>query len=177
MLKKGAKLSVKNDDGLTPLDMASKEFKAHFADARRQMRQMTQNETQNRRKSQGKRQRSKDVRRGKSKPSNVKRERSQDGKAKELLVDKKPKKMDYMSTKVDSLPVENDSKKSSENELVPSIGPKDFKVHAILGKGSFGEVYLVEKVDDKKIYAMKVLYKSNIISKSQSRPQISNFSS
>lgn len=53
---------------------------------------------------------------------------------------------------------------NSGSETEPTIGPKDFKVHAILGKGSFGEVYLVEKIDDKKIYAMKVLYKNNIIS-------------
>jgi serine/threonine protein kinase len=34
-----------------------------------------------------------------------------------------------------------------------------------LGKGSFGEVFLVEKLTDKKIYAMKVLEKEKIVGK------------
>ena len=37
-----------------------------------------------------------------------------------------------------------------------------FVAHQLLGKGSFGEVYLVEKVTNKKFYAMKVLQKNKI---------------
>lgn len=39
----------------------------------------------------------------------------------------------------------------------------------MLGKGSFGEVYLVEKVSDKLLYAMKVLSKEKILGKNLSR--------
>lgn len=45
------------------------------------------------------------------------------------------------------------------------VGPSDFKVHALIGKGSFGEVYLVEKLDSSTLLAMKVLHKSKIMSK------------
>jgi serine/threonine protein kinase len=71
---------------------------------------------------------------------------------------KKETKFENLSTRIEA----PGNSLSDSNEGV--IGPKDFKVHALLGKGSFGEVYLVEKIDDKKIYAMKVLHKSNIIS-------------
>ena len=43
------------------------------------------------------------------------------------------------------------------------IGPSSFVCHALLGKGSFGEVYLVEKKDSKIFYAMKVLSKDKIM--------------
>ena len=46
-----------------------------------------------------------------------------------------------------------------------AIRPKDFKVHCLLGTGSFGDVYLVEKRDTKRLYAMKVLLKENIFSR------------
>ncbi|CAK91505.1 unnamed protein product (macronuclear) [Paramecium tetraurelia] len=42
------------------------------------------------------------------------------------------------------------------------VGPHHFKVHALIGKGSFGEVYLVEKLDTNQLLAMKVLHKSKI---------------
>jgi serine/threonine protein kinase len=42
------------------------------------------------------------------------------------------------------------------------IGPDQFIAHQLLGTGSFGEVYLVEKISSKRLYAMKVLTKSKI---------------
>jgi len=45
------------------------------------------------------------------------------------------------------------------------IGPHSFTVHSLLGKGSFGEVYLVEKKGTGMYYAMKVLDKSKVQSK------------
>lgn len=45
------------------------------------------------------------------------------------------------------------------------ISLDSFIVHGLIGKGSFGEVYLVEKKDDESnFYAMKVLHKSKIMS-------------
>jgi len=37
------------------------------------------------------------------------------------------------------------------------IGPEDFVAHQLLGTGSFGEVFLVERKTDKQLFAMKVL--------------------
>lgn len=43
------------------------------------------------------------------------------------------------------------------------VGPKDFKAMCQLGKGSFGEVYLVEKRDNGVQYALKVLRKDKVL--------------
>jgi serine/threonine protein kinase len=45
-----------------------------------------------------------------------------------------------------------------------SVTLESFKILELIGKGSFGEVYLVELLKNKKLYAMKVLNKSKIIS-------------
>lgn len=42
------------------------------------------------------------------------------------------------------------------------INVESFIAHKLLGKGSFGEVYLVEKKDTKVFYAMKVIDKSKM---------------
>lgn len=51
------------------------------------------------------------------------------------------------------------------------ITPEDFVYHRLLGKGSFGEVFLVHKKDDetKKLYAMKVLSKDKVMTKNLKR--------
>ena len=49
------------------------------------------------------------------------------------------------------------------------IGPQSFVQHYMLGKGGFGEVYLVEKISNKKLYAMKVLRKDKIMGQNLTR--------
>ena len=49
------------------------------------------------------------------------------------------------------------------NTTIEQITPNNFVCLAQLGKGSFGEVYLVKKVNSEEIYAMKVLRKERIM--------------
>ena len=46
---------------------------------------------------------------------------------------------------------------------IEHVSPSDFLCLAQLGKGSFGEVYLVQKINTKEKFAMKVLRKERII--------------
>lgn len=46
-----------------------------------------------------------------------------------------------------------------------SLGPENFIFYKMLGKGSFGEVFLVRKKGTKALFAMKVLDKDMILSK------------
>jgi serine/threonine protein kinase len=48
-----------------------------------------------------------------------------------------------------------------------SLMPADFEILQVLGKGSFGKVYQVKKTDTGRIYAMKVLYKKDIIERQE----------
>ena len=72
------------------------------------------------------------------------------------------------STKIESLRAAS-SHLSQKELLQPSpngkIELKDFKVLGILGEGSFGSVFLVEKHSNKFYYAMKVLNKQNVMSR------------
>ena len=43
----------------------------------------------------------------------------------------------------------------------------DFRTVKVIGKGAFGEVRLVQKIDTGKIYAMKTLRKSEMFKKDQ----------
>lgn len=60
-----------------------------------------------------------------------------------------------------------------ERKIINSSGiyTDDFVYHRLLGKGSFGEVFLVHKKDDpnKKLYAMKVLSKDKVMTKNLKR--------
>ena len=49
------------------------------------------------------------------------------------------------------------------------INTKNFICLALLGRGSFGEVYLVQKINTKKKYAMKILRKERIIGQNLSK--------
>ncbi len=49
-----------------------------------------------------------------------------------------------------------DGKESSATEEQPCIGPSDFDVLNIVGKGFFGKVVRARKKDNGRIYAMKV---------------------
>ncbi|KAJ5585121.1 uncharacterized protein N7459_004921 [Penicillium hispanicum] len=47
------------------------------------------------------------------------------------------------------------------------VGPSDFQILKLIGKGTFGQVYQVKKKDTERIYAMKVLSKKVIIQKKE----------
>ena len=54
---------------------------------------------------------------------------------------------------------------STVNSETEKLGPHHFMVHSLIGRGAFGEVYLVERKDTGKFFAMKVLDKDKIMSK------------
>lgn len=61
--------------------------------------------------------------------------------------------------------IDNKHTMVSDGQDDDKIGPHSFIVHGLIGKGSFGEVYLVEKKQQKNsYYAMKVLHKNRIMS-------------
>ena len=57
---------------------------------------------------------------------------------------------------------ENNNNKNFENFTKTKITPNDFICLGQIGKGSFGEVFLVKKIENSKLFAMKVLSKEKI---------------
>ena len=47
------------------------------------------------------------------------------------------------------------------------LGVDDFEAIKVIGKGAFGEVRLVQKIDTGHVYAMKILRKSDMVEKEQ----------
>lgn len=56
---------------------------------------------------------------------------------------------------------------STQNQSLYSNQLEDFKILKLIGIGSFGKVFLVKSLKDKKLYAMKVLFKDKILKKRQ----------
>ena len=57
--------------------------------------------------------------------------------------------------------------KNNPNHASTDISIEDFQIIKVIGRGSFGKVYLVQKKDDNKIYAMKALKKDMVLRKGQ----------
>ncbi len=55
----------------------------------------------------------------------------------------------------------------SENLLTPTqkISKEDFKIIKVIGRGTFGKVFMVKKKDNNLVYAMKVLKKQQVASR------------
>jgi serine/threonine protein kinase len=70
--------------------------------------------------------------------------------------------MEEISSNFDSINIQLDK------ELKPNkITIEDFLLLKLIGKGSYGKVYLVKKKEDEKIYAMKILKKKEMMLRHQ----------
>ena len=49
------------------------------------------------------------------------------------------------------------------NKEEKKVDLKDFNIQSVIGRGSFGKVFLVQKINDKQVYAMKSLRKDVIL--------------
>ena len=51
----------------------------------------------------------------------------------------------------------------AKNKSDKEVSLKDFTIKSVIGRGSFGKVFLVQKNSDSKVYAMKSLRKDVIL--------------
>eukprot|EP01029_Cantina_marsupialis_P002712 TRINITY_DN12582_c0_g1_i1.p1 TRINITY_DN12582_c0_g1~~TRINITY_DN12582_c0_g1_i1.p1 ORF type:complete len:511 (-),score=120.91 TRINITY_DN12582_c0_g1_i1:1300-2832(-) len=64
-------------------------------------------------------------------------------------------------------PMDTDATYSAEDDS-KKVSIKDFSLIKVIGKGNFGKVFLVHRVDDPgKVYAMKILLKRDVINQNQ----------
>lgn len=54
------------------------------------------------------------------------------------------------------------------------LGLEDFESLKVIGRGAFGEVWLVQKKDTGHVYAMKILRKADMLEKEQVRHNCSS---
>ena len=59
--------------------------------------------------------------------------------------------------------IENSANISEHRRSSNGVNKQDFKILKVIGRGSFGKVYLVQKKDDEKLYAMKTLKKETTV--------------
>ena len=144
LIEIGADLDEKNSQGLSPIELCDKAFASLFENKRLALAKANLL-VKNANKTKG-------------------------IETKPLLKKLKRDKEENKSTHLESAHSVSKSLFSSNKQK--SVGPSDFLVHCLLGTGSFGDVYLVEKKDTKVLYAMKVLLKENIFSSFElNRPQ------
>ena len=68
----------------------------------------------------------------------------------------------------------NSSSASSDNKICGDVAelrmkPSDFRLIKVIGRGAFGEVQLVRQKSTKKVYAMKLLSKYEMVSRRRRR--------
>ena len=79
----------------------------------------------------------------------------------DLFVSQNNKTIDYFN-KNGNVPSKNIDTYSSKASTAKNVSVSSFRVHSIMGTGSFGKVYLVQKKDTSVFYAMKCLSKEQI---------------
>lgn len=74
-----------------------------------------------------------------------------------------------LNSRVDGENIEGEIKVSWDYSITRKrhYGPEDFEMLRLLGKGTFGQVFQVRKLDTDRIYAMKVLSKKVIVRKKE----------
>ena len=56
---------------------------------------------------------------------------------------------------------------NENNHSTSGVNKESFDIIKVIGRGSFGKVYLIEKKDSKELFAMKTLKKDQILRKNQ----------
>jgi len=80
-------------------------------------------------------------------------------------VDPSQRSLDYQPPSLNNSANIPDTPKRSRAEK--NVGPEDFDLLKVLGRGSFGKVMLVRKKDTKEIFAMKILKKAALIKRKE----------